>query len=120
MAPVASTTLMVSVTGTTGIAAPVISAGVDGARNHLVGDKCARRVVNENDVRRVTRKRLKTGANRRLPCRAAIHRRLIFEMAHRLIENIGVVRITDRLDGKHARMSTKRLHRPRKDGFSAD
>jgi hypothetical protein len=41
-------------------------------------------------------------------------------MTDGLIEDLGIVRIAYRLHRKDAGMGAKRLHRPRKDGFTAD
>jgi hypothetical protein len=68
--------------------------------------------VNQDDIRCVTCERLKARANRGLTRGAAIHRRLVGEVTHRLVENIGVVRVTHRLNREHVRMRAKWLHRP--------
>ena len=93
---------------------------INRTRDHLVRDESARGIVNQHNVRRLTCESLQPGADRRLPRSPAIDRRLIGEVTDRLIENIRIVRVADRLDHKHVRMRAKRLHCPRKDGFAAD
>ena len=53
-------------------------AGGDGAVDQCAGQERPRRIVNENDVGRAGGKRLKSGAHRSLPRRAAGNRRRQF------------------------------------------
>ncbi len=76
--------------------------------------------MDQDDVRRLIGKRLESGTNGSLPRCATAHRRLILEMTDSLIENIGIIRIAHRLNREDIRMGAKWLHRPRKDGFTAD
>ena len=118
--PVASTSLIVSVTGMTGTAAPVMAGSLDRARDHGRRNERPRGVVDQDDVGLRARERFKAGMHRRLPRSAAVRGRLMAQTADRGIEHRDVLGVQNRLHRKDLGMTAKRLHGPENHGLSAD
>ena len=95
--PPASTRLIVSVTSSAGMAAPVSPQADDGARNKLGRAERPRRVVDEHDVGGARAERFEAGPHRRLPRRAARHRGQEPQAFGGRLVGAAVVRMDDRL-----------------------
>ena len=90
----------------------VLPGGDDGAADQRLGQKRARRVVNEHDRGRAGCEGFKPGAHGRLPRRAAPNRRQKFFQARgRGAKHFFVLRMNDRLHGTDLRMTEKRRQR---------
>ena len=76
------------------------------------GDERPRGVVDQHDVRRLRGERLEAGMHRGLARRAAMRRRLVAQLADRLVEHRGVVGIEHRLHRKDLWMARKTAPSP--------
>lgn len=92
----------------------------DSAGNHRRRDEGARRVVDQNNVGGIGRKRFEPGAHGGLAGGAAAHRGKVAKSSHRLLENPGIVGIEHGLDQCNFRMVAKRRHGPGNHGAPTD
>ena len=120
ISPASPTSLIVSVTGMTGIGGAVTAGSLDRARDHGRRNERPRGIVDQDDVGIHARERFESGMHRRLPRSAAVRGRLMAQTADRGIEYRRVLGVQNRLYRKDLGMTAKWRHRAENHGLSAD